>query len=310
MPEAWPMRSGSWPAESPHMKFLTTKGRTLGTFRHMTIGVHWSLLVFGIFAVANLSGGILPALVPNYSGGVYLIVAILAAVGLFGSILLHELGHAVVAQNADVEVDGITLWLLGGVARLKSAPTTAGDAFRIAAAGPAVSVVLSILGGALAGTLQAVGASSIVVVLFAYLGIINLSLALFNLIPALPLDGGRIAQAYLWHRDGDRLDATIAAAKLGRGLGWVGVGIGLVQLFAGVGTGFWTILLAFFVLRGANTERRAAEREKRRMEHRPAFTNFFDQFGGPGTPASPPRHPWLGEPIPVKSWEEHPRRQR
>lgn len=274
----------------------------------MTIGVHWSLFVFGIFAVVNLAGGVLPVLVPGYSQAIYLVVAILATIGLFGSILLHELGHAVVAQNSNVEVDGVTLWLLGGVARLKSEARSPDDAFRIAAAGPAVSVALSILSGAASGLLQVTGASSIVVALFAYLGIINLGLALFNLIPALPLDGGRIAQAYLWHRDGDRLDATISAARLGRSLGFVGVGIGLAQLFAGVSTGLWTIMLAWFVMRGANRERRAAEREKRHLAKRPAFINFFDQFGGPGTPANSNRHPWHGEAIPVKSWEEHPPR--
>lgn len=292
------------------MNVSSSRGRTLGSFRNMTIGFHWSALVFGVLVVVNLTGVILPALVPSYSTAVYVAVALLATLGLFASILLHELGHAVVAQNAGLEVDGITLWLLGGVARLESEAQTPGDGFRIAAAGPAVSIILAVLGGATAATLQAVGASSIVVALFAYLGLINLGLALFNLIPALPLDGGRITQAYLWHRDGDRLDATIAAAKLGRGLGWVGVGLGLVQLFAGIGAGLWTILLATFVIRGANGERRAAEREKKRRAQRPTFTNFFDRFGGPGHPGQTKGHPWLGEPIPVKSWEEHPPRSR
>lgn len=302
---------GQTNAEAPQQKNAPESrsfGWTLGVFRNMTIGVHWSLFVFGFLAIANLAGVILPTFVPGYSSTVYLAVAALGTLGLFGSILLHELGHAIVAQRADVEVDGITLWLLGGVARLKSEAQTAGDAFRIAAAGPAVSVALAVLGGAAAGVLQLGGASSIVVALFGYLGLINLGLAVFNLIPALPLDGGRIAQAYLWHRDGNRHDATISAAKLGHSIGWVGVGLGLVQLFAGVGSGLWTILIAWFVMRGATGERKAAEREKRKEMNPPIWPNFFDRFdqgSGPGTPQSPNRHPWLGEPIPVKSWEEN-----
>lgn len=295
------------------MRKPNTKGRTvrstsndtfsLGRIRGMTLGFHWSLLVFGIFAATNIAGGFLPQLVPGYGPTAYILAATAAVVGLFISIGLHELGHAFAAQRAGVEVDGITLWLLGGVARLKSEASSAGDAFRIAAAGPAVSLALAAGGALSAFVLSAAGTSSLLVALAGYLGVVNLGLAVFNLIPALPLDGGRILQSYLWHRDGDRLNATISAAKIGNGLGWLGVGLGIAQLLSGVGTGLWTILIGWFVLSGASRERRAAEREKRRKQ-KPTWTSFFDQFGGGPGGGMPQRHPWLGEPIPVKSWEE------
>lgn len=278
----------------------------LGNIRGITLGVHWSLLLFGALAISNLANGLLPSLAPGFTLFAYGTNAAIAVVGLFGSILLHELGHALVAQRADVEVDGITLWLLGGVARLKSDARTAGDAFRIAAAGPVVSVGLGVIGGALALAAWWIEAPALLVVLLGYLAVVNAGLALFNLIPALPLDGGRILQAYLWNRNGDPLDATISAAKVGHTLGSLAVGLGLLQVFTGAGNGLWTMLLGWFVLSGAKRERRRAEAEKRRRQP-PVWTNFFDQFRGPG-PGSPwgtgNRHPRLGDPIPVRSWEQ------
>ncbi len=272
--------------------------------------MHWSLLLFGALAVSNLATGLLPSLAPGFTLFAYGAIAGLAVVGLFGSILLHELGHALVAQRAGVEVDGITLWLLGGVARLKSEARTAGDAFRIAAAGPVVSVGLGVIGGALAVAAWWIEAPLLLVVLLGYLGVVNTGLALFNLIPALPLDGGRILQAYLWKRSGKPLDATISAAKVGHTLGSLAVALGALQVFAGAGNGLWTMLLGWFVLSGAKRERRRAEAEKRRRNP-PVLTNFFDQFRGPGGPGSPwgpsTGHPRLGDPIPVRSWEQ-PRR--
>ena len=271
----------------------------------MTIGIHWSLLIFGFLAATSIASELLPALVPGASSTSYLVAALLGVLGLFTSVLAHELGHALVAQRNGVEVEGITLWLLGGVARLKSEAQDARAAFAIAAAGPAVSIALAVAGVLAAWVAASVGAADLVVALFGYLGIVNAGLALFNLIPALPLDGGRILQAYLWNRDGDRLDATIRAAGLGKGLAFFGVGIGIVQLLASTGSGLWTILLSFFVMRGASAERRQAEREKRRLAG-PQIPDWFDQWKnnrpGPGGPGLR-----IGDPIPVRS-REVPRR--
>jgi Zn-dependent protease/CBS domain-containing protein len=168
------------------------------------------------------------------------------------SILLHELGHAVQAGREGVAVGGITLWVFGGVASLGGEMPSPGAELRIAAAGPAVSLLLGVLctGAAVALPLPA-GVDG---VLF-WLGYINLSLLIFNLIPALPLDGGRILRAALWARRRDLLSATRTAAALGRGFGQLMIAGGLVlAIVAGDLGGLWWVFLGWFVLAAAESE--------------------------------------------------------
>lgn len=233
---------------------------TFGRIRGIRIGIHWSVAFFAAFVAYNLATFFYPEFAPGYAGFTYALWGFLAAGLLSGSILAHELGHATTAQNRGIGIEGITLWLLGGVAQMKAEANTPRDAFAIAAAGPAVSVGLAILTGVLAVGGGLIGGSPLVIATLGYLALVNAGLALFNLIPALPLDGGRILQSWKWHKGGDREVATVDAAKIGRLFGFALVGLGLLQLFGGLGNGLWTIMLGFFVASRARAERRHAER--------------------------------------------------
>lgn len=237
----------------------------LGTISGITIGLHWSIaLIAGLFTF-TLAGTILPGTVPGYTDGAYLLVATMVSVTFLASIIAHELGHSVVAQNNDVGVSGITLFALGGVAKLESEPQTPGAAARIALAGPAVSVAIGV-GALVAATLAgALGVSPLIVAGLSWLGIINVAMAVFNMLPALPLDGGRALQAALWKRNGDPHRATIGAATLGRYLGWGLVAFGLWQFLGGSG-GLWTALIGWFIVTSARAEAARARFELSRRD--------------------------------------------
>jgi Zn-dependent protease len=199
---------------------------------------------------------VFPQTNPGLSDGAYLAMAAVAALGFFASILLHELGHAVQAQRDGVTIDGITLWVFGGVARMRAQPPSAGAELRIAAAGPAVSFVLGAVFVAAALLLPL--PAGVDGVCF-WLGQMNLILLVFNLIPALPLDGGRILRALLWARRRDFFSATRTAAALGRGFGQLLIAGGLLQVFfIDDYGGLWLVFVGWFVLAAAESELQAA----------------------------------------------------
>ena len=216
------------------------------------IRAHWSLLVVVALLVWSLTDGVFPETNPGLSDGSYLAMALVAAFLFLLSILLHELGHAVQAGREGVPVGGITLWVFGGIAEMPGDMPSPGAEFRIAAAGPAVSLVLGVVcvGVALALPLP----SEIDGVLF-WCGQINLSLLVFNLIPALPLDGGRMLRAALWARRHDLLSATRTAGALGRGFGQLLIAGGLaLAIFGGDFSGVWFVFIGWFVLAAAEAE--------------------------------------------------------
>lgn len=250
----------------------------LGRIRGIKIGLHWSVAIFAAFISWNLASLYFPAFAPGYAGTTYAAFGLIAATLLAGSILAHELGHALVAIRHGIKIDGITLWLMGGVARLESEATTPRHAFDIAAAGPAVSIGIAV-GSALAALSSGfIGLGALITATFAYLAIVNTGLALFNLIPALPLDGGRILQAWKWHRGGDREYATIDAAKVGRVFGAMIVGVGAIQLFTGTGSGLWGMMIGLFVMSQAKAERKRAERAIA-LRNRPAMPPWAEMLG-------------------------------
>jgi Zn-dependent protease len=226
---------------------------SIGRIAGIRIGVHWSwLVVFALF-VWTLATGVFPRTNPDLSDNTHLGMAFVAAVLFFVSVLLHELGHALQARREGVEIEGITLWLFGGVATLKGIFETAGAELRIAVAGPVVSLVLAVLflGAALASAPQEVDG------VVAWLGFVNLSLLLFNLLPAVPLDGGRILHAILWHVRGEFGWATRVASAIGRGFGFLMIGAGIAMFaFQGSFSGAWLVFLGWFVLAAASAEAR------------------------------------------------------
>ncbi|HEV3407103.1 MAG TPA: site-2 protease family protein [Gaiellaceae bacterium] len=228
----------------------------LGRIFGIRIGINWSWLVVFALIAWTLATGIFPASNPGLSDGTYLGMALVAAVLFFSSVLLHELGHAVQARREGMEIDGITLWLFGGVAKFRGMFPSAGAEFRIAVAGPLVSLALGLLFSVGAWAISTAEAVDGVV---AWLGYINLALLVFNLLPALPLDGGRVLRSVLWHLGRDFRKATRLAAGVGRAFGFFFIAAGLFMLiFQGSFSGAWLAFVGWFLLQAATAEDRYA----------------------------------------------------
>jgi Zn-dependent protease/CBS domain-containing protein len=227
----------------------------LGRIAGIRVGVHWSWLVVFALLVWTLSTGVFDTTNPDLGEGTRVAMAVVAAMLFFLSVLLHEFGHALQARREQIEIEGITLWLFGGVATLRGGFRNAGAEFRIAVAGPLVSLALAILFVALALAGLPESADAVV----AWLGYVNLSLLVFNLVPAVPLDGGRILHAALWHFRGDFGWATRIGAGLGRGFGYLMIAGGVALFaFAGAFSGAWLVFLGWFLLAAATGEARYA----------------------------------------------------
>ena len=170
---------------------------------------------------------------------------------LFGSVLLHELGHSLVARSQGIKVNSITLFFFGGIAAIEEESKTPGQAFQVAIAGPSVSIALFVLLTLLS---QVLPVSSPASVIAGDLARINLVLALFNLIPGLPLDGGQVLKAAVWKVTGNRFQAVHWAAKAGQILGYCAIAFGIaVDWFTGqLVNGLWIVLLGWFSIRNAS----------------------------------------------------------
>jgi Zn-dependent protease/predicted transcriptional regulator len=234
-----------------------TSSIQLGRIFGIRIGINWSWLVVVVLITWTLAAGIFPETNPGLSDTTYIVQAIVAAALFFVSLLMHELGHAVQARRDGLEIEGITLWLFGGVAQFKGTFPSAGAEFRIAIAGPLVSLVL--------GVLFALGAWATpepeeVDAVVAWLGYINLTLLAFNLLPALPLDGGRVLRSILWQVRGDFRAATRTASTVGRGFGYFFIAFGIFMfVFQGSFSGAWLAFIGWFLLQAATAEDRYAQ---------------------------------------------------
>lgn len=244
-PEGSRRRSGG--LFEPSLTFLRVKG--------IPIGAHWTwVFVFGLVLWA-LGSALFPRTYPGLATTTYWVMAAVAAVAFFGSVLLHELGHALRALRHGVHIEGITLWLFGGVARFRHLFPSARAEFAIAIAGPLVSLGLVVAFGLLAWGGGRLGWGDPAVGVLDYLARINGIVLGFNLVPALPLDGGRVLRAYLWHRQGDFAAATASSALAGRIFGMLLIGVGILGLFTGAGTGgIWIAFIGWFLLQAAQAE--------------------------------------------------------
>ena len=228
----------------------------LGTVGGVRIGINWSwLVIFGLIAW-SLADVVFPEENPGLSDSTYIAMAAIATFLFFASLLLHELGHAVVARREGMEIEGIVLWLFGGVAQFKGLFPSAKAELRIALAGPAVTVVI----GTLAVTLGVLaelpdGVDGVVV----WLGSINFLLLVFNMLPALPLDGGRVFRALLWQWTGDFTRATRIAGAIGKGFGQAMIFGGILLLFlVGALGGIWLAMIGWFLTVAADAESKFA----------------------------------------------------
>ncbi|WP_335934994.1 site-2 protease family protein [Streptomyces sp. PTD5-9] len=232
----------------------------LGRIAGVRTGVHWSVLFIFVIIAFGLAEGRFPRTYPGQAPVVYWAAGLGAAVVFLASLLAHELAHAVVARRNGVVVDDIVLWLLGGVARLKSEASSPAAELRIAGVGPLVSLLLAGLFVLADWLLVQASAPGLLVEAVAWLAGINLLLAVFNALPAAPLDGGRLLRAFLWWRTGDRLRATAGATAAGRVLGWLLVALGLVVFMRGGGFGgLWLALIGWFLITAATAEGKQAQ---------------------------------------------------
>ena len=232
---------------------------SLGRISGIRIEVNWSVLLIVALLTYGLAAGQFPAEAPRRPVAEYVAAAVLTAVAYIGSLLAHELAHSLVARRNGLRVEGITLWLLGGVSRLQGEVPDPGAEVRVAGVGPLTSLVL---GGAfwlLAWLVHASGAGGVAVAALAWLGGINVLLAVFNVIPAAPLDGGRLLRAVLWAITGDRLKAAIWSARSGQVFGWVlAVAGGYLVLVRRDYNWLWFVLLGWFLISAATAESQQA----------------------------------------------------
>lgn len=227
------------------------RGLDLFRVRGIQVAVDPSWLVVFFLVLWSLSAGYFPTQFPGRTWGAYVGVGLVATLLFFASVLIHELSHAIVGNSLGEEVRRITLFIFGGMAHLSGEPRSPGAEFKIAVVGPATSVALGVLFLGLEKAAATVGVGDLWVAMLGYLGVINIALAVFNLLPGYPLDGGRLLRAYFWSRSGDLRSATARAADWGSGIATGLMILGAVQIFAGglIG-GLWLIFIAMF-LRGA-----------------------------------------------------------
>jgi Zn-dependent protease len=219
------------------------------------ITADWSVLVIGALLAYGVAAGAVPEEVPGTPVWLAWVVGVIAAGFLLASLTAHEMAHALLARRRGVAVDGIKLWLFGGVAQMGGDWQSARTEMLVAAVGPAVTAALAALFFGASWLLLQVGAPPLVIVVAEWLAALNTLLLIFNLIPAFPLDGGRILRGFIWSRTKNRMTATVAAARAGRFFAVLLIGLGVLDLFFldPVG-GLWLILIGWFLDTAARGE--------------------------------------------------------
>jgi len=224
----------------------------IGRLFGIPVRVHISwLIVFGLISW-SLAAGYFPAQLPDLPVWSYWLKAVAAAAMLFVSIILHELGHSLIARRHGIEIASITLFVFGGVSQMKEEPRHARQELQIAIAGPIISLGLAALFGVLGALAATGGEPTALRVVLTYLAFVNLLVAVFNMLPAFPLDGGRVLRAILWHRSGDLMQATSTAARAGQLLALALIAFGLVRLLGGDFGGVWLMVIGWFIVQAGS----------------------------------------------------------
>ncbi|MGC1213560.1 MAG: site-2 protease family protein [Micromonospora sp.] len=231
----------------------------LGRIAGVPIGVNWSVLVIFLLIAWALSASLFPRSYPGHPGWQYVAAGLSAAVVFFVGLLAHEVSHSVVAKRNGIGVEGITLWLFGGVSELKGEAKDPGAELRIAGIGPLVSLLIGFFFGGIAVVIALAGGGGLLLGALSWLAGINILLAVFNVLPAAPLDGGRLLRAAVWKATGDRTKASVVAARAGWGLGALLIAFGLWRFLSGAALGgLWLALIGWFLIGAAGMEERQA----------------------------------------------------
>jgi Zn-dependent protease/predicted transcriptional regulator len=224
----------------------------LGRIFGIEVGLNWSLIFIFAFMTWTVAT-VLPQAAPGYSDPTYWVAGLAGAVAFYACLLAHELSHALVSRRQGVRVAGITLWLFGGVARLDGEPKSARSEALIAGVGPLTSLVIGSLALGIAFALP--DSFALLANLLAWLGLVNFMLAAFNLVPAFPLDGGRLLSAMFWWRSGSRQRGVHNAVRIARVIAFLMIAAGVISLFAGLGVqGIWIAFIGWFLLSAGAAE--------------------------------------------------------
>jgi Zn-dependent protease/CBS domain-containing protein len=226
-----------------------SSGLRLMKIAGIQIVIDYSWFLIFILVGVSLSAGYFPHQFPKASAAAYWVAGLVATLLFFGSILVHELAHSLVAMRAGIHIPEITLFIFGGVSRLSQEAKDAKTEFRIAIVGPLTSFALALVFWGLS-QLVANTQPSLPGAVLSYLVWINVAVGIFNLLPGFPLDGGRVLRAILWHRHGSLTRATRTASDVGKGFAMVLMALGALELFmGGLLGGIWLIFIGMF-LRG------------------------------------------------------------
>ena len=221
---------------------------TLFRLLGFAVRIDASWIVIALLVTWSLAAGLFPEQYPDLPPVTYWTMGVLGAFGLFFSIIFHEFAHSLVARKYDIPISGITLFIFGGVAEMEKEPKTPRAEFLMAIAGPIASLFLGIVFWIIGTLLEGAGVSMPVYGVLKYLGLINAILAVFNMIPAFPLDGGRVFRSILWHKSGDIQKATKKASRYGSGFGTAFMIAGAFFLITGnIISGIWWILIGVFL---------------------------------------------------------------
>jgi Zn-dependent protease len=229
----------------------------LGRLYSVPVGLHWSWFLIFILLSWSLANGIFAIQFPNQQPSLHWGLGVITALLLFASVLAHEFGHAVISIRNRIPVQQITLFIFGGVAQISREPQSPGVEFRIAIAGPLVSLFLALTFGVTAWVADSVPVLSSVA---RWLAEINLSLVLFNMIPSFPLDGGRVLRSAIWAWNHNYKKATRAATLIGQGISYVFIVAGIFFISRGaLSNGIWLAFIGWFLHNTAVASRRYAE---------------------------------------------------
>ena len=232
---------------------MPQRGLRIVSIGGIAIEVHFSWFLILAVITYLLGAGLFPDMYEGWSTATYWLVGAAAALLLFVTVLLHELAHAVVAIRRGLPVPRITLFIFGGVSHLSRQPRSAGEEFFIAAAGPATSLALALV---IFGASYLVrGSSEQLEAMFTYLAFVNVMIAVFNILPGFPLDGGRVLRSIVWKRTRSFRKATRIATGTGEAFGWGVIAAGAVLLFMSQWVpGVWAIMIGWFLLNAARAE--------------------------------------------------------
>jgi len=234
-----------------------TGGIRICRFFGFEVRLDFSWFVVFLLVLWTFTESVFPARTPGLSASTYFIMALIGASLFFASVLLHELAHSAMARARGIEVEGITLFIFGGMARIRSEATNPKDEFLITIVGPLSSALIGALLLVFALVGNSLGLHRAFIDVAAYLAILNFILAVFNLIPGFPLDGGRLLRSLVWHVTKDVRKATRIAALTGQGFGYVMIGFGILSMFRGfLVSGIWLIFIGWFLSQAAEASYR------------------------------------------------------